>query len=1108
MTTSFEQAFEAVSILVRDFAEHEAHYLSPSYQEAEVREDFLNKFFIALGWDVRHVEQTNPREQEVKVEKNPDASASGRKADYAFYLKPDYKNPVFFCEAKKPSRKLGDPEFYFQLVRYGRGAGVPISILTDFEEFHIVDCRYEPHIDKSYPSAQINNFSYKDYLDRDKFGYIYWLFSREAVEQGKLKEFAKQLPKQRGKGKAKLTAEEAKPVDEAFLTKLEEYRLTLAKAFKKADDTLTAGDLTEATQKVIDRLVFIRFLEDKNIESDYIIDEIAAKRIYKDTPPFQGINKDTPPFQGGAGVVDPKLSAAPESTPQPPLKRGANLSELKSEATISSGKRGGSWSSFLAWSKELDVKYNGVVFKPHDIDKPTFKAPDDKVFASLCADISHRQSKYLFSYIPIEILGSIYERFLGKVVTATAKRADIEYKPEVRKAGGVYYTPKYIVDYIVENTVGKILTNNTEGINKNTPPFQGGDGVVDPKLSADPESTPQPPLKRGADLRGLKRGTDSVSASSSLNPKNISKLKFADIACGSGSFLIAVYDKILHHVEHYYNEHPDEAKKAGCIEIDKGIYSLSLKQKQQILLDNIFGVDIDHQAVEVAQLSLFLKLLEGESGASTGQLSFEKTKILPDLSKNIVCGNSLVEYDIENQLPLLSKEGVQGVVEHSALSTINPFDFKTSFKDIMAKGGFDAIVGNPPWSSKIPLALNSYLSKKYSVDGKNVNLFALFYLRCLELLNNKGIQGILVPKVFIKNTSYTEIRKRVLINFDVIELADFGKFPGVASDCVCSFIRGGEKTNSLTLVRKFDDKGEIIEDKNIDSNIFLQNPIYAFSFDIDFSKQHILDIIKRLSISINDICNVKRGIELGQEALIIKCNHCNSYNEFGQKYYNIGKVITCKTCKEKIDLKSKPIQISSRTKDQHYVLPCISGKTVDRYFIKETYFILEGLKGIEYKPDISVGDRVMMKRIATYPVAIFASNLLFSFNTVYVLYDVKQFSPKFLTGFLNSNLIRFVYENLFNIGMNLTSQITIEYLKQIPIRNLDLSNVADKQKHDTISKLVDQMLETKKQLANSKRESEQAQLKRKCEYLDNEIDKLVYELYGLTEEEIKIVEGV
>ncbi len=423
----FDSAYNDVAELVREFEEHRGEFMAQKYQESEVRTDFIDKFFIALGWDVAHREQTNPREREVKIEKS-DTAGSTRRVDYAFYLKPDYRNPVFFCEAKKPSRDLNNTEDYFQLVRYGYGASTPVGALTNFDEFHIIDCRYQPHIEKSYPSAQIKVFGYKDYLNREAFGYIYWLFSREAVEAGKLKDFAKQLPKQQGKGKAKLTAEEAKPVDEAFLTKLEDYRLTLAKAFKKADETLNAEVLTEATQKVIDRLVFIRFLEDKYIESDYIVDQIAGARAGSvNRAPGSGGSPSSPPDPGSRNPV--------------PVGRSA-------------------WKSFLNWSKELDVKYNGVVFKPHDIDKPEWKAPDDKVFAELCADISHTHSKYLFTYIPIELLGSIYERFLGKVVTTTAKRAEIEDKPEVRKAGGVYYTPKYIVDYIVANTVGVILNGH------------------------------------------------------------------------------------------------------------------------------------------------------------------------------------------------------------------------------------------------------------------------------------------------------------------------------------------------------------------------------------------------------------------------------------------------------------------------------------------------------------------------------------------------------------------------------------------------------------------------------------------------------------------------
>lgn len=800
----FENAYSEVAAIVREFEEHRGEFMAHNYQESEVRTDFIDKFFTALGWDVAHREQTNPREREVKIEKS-DTAGSTRRVDYAFYLKPDYRNPVFFCEAKKPSRDLNNADDYFQLVRYGYGASTPIGALTNFDEFHIIDCRYQPHIEKSYPSAQIKVFGYKDYLNKEAFGYIYWLFSREAVEAGKLKDFARSLPKQQGKGKAKLTAEEAKPVDEAFLTKLEEYRLILAKAFKKADETLNAEVLTEATQKVIDRLVFIRFLEDKYIESDYIVDQIAAKK-------------------------------------------------------------GGAWKSFLNWSKELDVKYNGVVFKPHDIDKPEWKAPDDKVFAELCADISHTHSKYLFTYIPIELLGSIYERFLGKVVTTTAKRAEIEDKPEVRKAGGVYYTPKYIVDYIVANTVGKILdgvrepgTGNREESILTTNKLNGKN--IDKKLSrsgslangdeSDGRSiqsnrtvsnqravrTTQPDepsrdFRSEQYSRGMGTNDENIPVSSlggvrlpdgnrnanddsdskeisdagtnrailgnefqnrpnaqptnagigaepaiptrtpvlgtriPLTPKEISKLRFADIACGSGSFLIAVYDTVLHHIEKWYNDNPAEAKKAKCTEIEKGIFALSLKQKQQILLDNIYGVDIDRQAVEVAQLSLFLKLLESESGATAEQLSFERTKILPDLSKNIQCGNSLVEYDISDLFPLTDEEEKR----------IKPFSFQSAFREIMSNGGFDAIVGNPPYviiakdifdEATIKYLLN-YGTAEYKAD-----LFQIFIERAVQLLSNDGKFGYIVPNPWLTQVFTQSLRKFILEQTEIDQLVIF-----------------------------------------------------------------------------------------------------------------------------------------------------------------------------------------------------------------------------------------------------------------------------------------------------------------------------------------------
>src|SRR5258705_11423745 len=141
-----EKAFDIVSKLVEDFKAGEKHYLSPSYQEAEARKDFIDKFWIALGWDVHHNEQKSPYEQEVKVEPPVTVKGAQKRADYSFSLTPNFRDPKFFVEAKKPSQDLYSADYYFQTVRYGWHKATPIAVLTDFEEFHILDCRFSPDI--------------------------------------------------------------------------------------------------------------------------------------------------------------------------------------------------------------------------------------------------------------------------------------------------------------------------------------------------------------------------------------------------------------------------------------------------------------------------------------------------------------------------------------------------------------------------------------------------------------------------------------------------------------------------------------------------------------------------------------------------------------------------------------------------------------------------------------------------------------------------------------------------------------------------------------------------------------------------------------------------
>lgn len=444
--SSFETAFKIVKELSGSFKENERKYLSSAYQEAEVRKDFIDKFFIALGWDVNHDMQKNPYEQEVKVEKGMNIGKAQKRADYAFYLKPNYNDVKFFVEAKKPARSLSNPDDYFQAIRYGWNANTPLVILTDFEELHILDSRFKPDIKNSL-DRKIERFHYSEYENEEKFRRIYHLFSRESVNENFIQKKADDLPKPKGKGYQKgLFKGGYQSIDESFLIELDEIRLALAKSFKKKNPGLESEELTEAAQRTIDRLVFIRFLEDKLIEPEHYVSEFG--------------NNNSP------------------------------------------------WKDFINVSRRMDAKYNGVVFKKHSlIDSDSFPGADDIEFANICNDLSHINSPYDFNYIPIHILGSIYERFLGKVIHATAKQVKIEEKPEVRKAGGVYYTPQYIVKYIVDNTVGKLIEGKT--------------------------------------------------------PNEISKLKFADISCGSGSFLITVYDTILQYAGKWYNEHPENAKKDG-----------------------------------------------------------------------------------------------------------------------------------------------------------------------------------------------------------------------------------------------------------------------------------------------------------------------------------------------------------------------------------------------------------------------------------------------------------------------------------------------------------------------------------------------------------------
>lgn len=378
--------------------------------------------------------------------------------------------------------------------------------------------------------------------------------------------------------------------------------------------------------------------------------------------------------------------------------------------------------------READDRYNSGLFHFKE-EKDRATPPDeltldlnidDSTLKDILRNLYYPACPYEFSVLPADILGQVYEQFLGKVIRLTkGHRAVVEDKPEVKKAGGVYYTPTYIVEYIVRNTVGKLL-------------------------------------------KGKKPGPRGSAA----------KLKILDPACGSGSFLIGAYQYLLDwHRDQYVNDGPGKHRK-DLYQSTGGEWRLTTEEKRRILLNNIYGVDIDPQAVETTKLSLLLKVLEGESGeALKRQWKLFHQRALPDLGNNIKCGNSLIGPDFykETQMDLFDEEEQY---------RINAFDWNAEFPDIMNSGGFDAAIGNPPYVRQEILGedFKGYANKRFQSYAGTADLYAYFSEKGVSLLNSGGLFSYIVANKWMR-ANYGGPLRRWLKQQALQEIVDFGDLP-------------------------------------------------------------------------------------------------------------------------------------------------------------------------------------------------------------------------------------------------------------------------------------------------------------------------------------------
>jgi type I restriction-modification system DNA methylase subunit len=996
---SFDEAFDRVKDLVHTFKENEREFLSPSYSEIDVRKDFIDKFWIALGWDVNHDLQKNPYRRQVKVENSVNVEGRMKKADYAF-LAPNFRDVLFFVEAKKPARNIDNPDDYFQTVRYGWNAGTPVSILTDFEQFRLLDCRYKPDVHVALHRA-VKKFHFTEYADEEKFSEIYYLFSSGAAAGGALDKFAAALPKAPGRAmQRKLFAGAYKSVDEDFLQELDGLREELARSFKNRNSHLNGEELTEATQRTLDRLVFMRFLEDKLIESEAIVERL--------------------------------------------------------------GERGTAWGDFVSESARLDRIYNGIIFKRHAIIDDTKFAVDDRVFAGMRERLAHTNTSYNFNYIPIHVLGSIYERFLGKIIVATDKRAKVVEKPEVRKAGGVYYTPEYIVRHIVQQTVGEMIRGKT--------------------------------------------------------PEEISAMRFADVACGSGSFLLGVYDELLRHHASYYNEPQNRKKalKAGCVENADGSLRLSLTQKKDVLLNNIYGVDLDAQAVEVAQLSLFLKLLEEETTASAKsfQLHFRET-MLPSLGKNVIHGNSLIGWDIlEGKLFGDDEE-----------RKLNPLDFSQAFPEVMRQGGFSAVVGNPPYVriQGFPRKQIEYFSRHYQSAKGNYDLYVNFVERAFDLVRPGGKVGLIVPNKFFKTDYGVGLRKFIAEKNALERVVDFGAkqvFQATTYTCLLFLGKGENKTCQYASAEP---KAESLTSPlyvTLDSNL-LKESAWLFAGEAD---QRLMSKLSERSVRLLDLpADMSRGSSTGDdETFVVEAGSLELEEQILRTPVfasDFNRYVFRPSGRWRIIFPYEVVNGTSRL----YAEQEMGLKFPRAYaYLKSRRAALERRKQFAQWYGYSAPRNLHLHSKAQLAVPLLADRGLFTYippeerqricpmasgGFTITVAESCRMDPLYVLGLLNSRLLFWKLARESNVFRGGWITCTKQYFGELPIRAINFSDTADRERHDHVVDLVRQMLKAKEQLSHARTDHDRNFYESKCTALDRQIDVSVYELYALSAAEIAIVRG-
>jgi len=1093
-----QQAKEKIKKLVERY-EKLSNMEKKKYNEQQTKDHFIRPLFEALGWDFEH-------------EVWPETDVSGKRVDYAFKID---GNTKFYTEAKAIPVNLDEERWAEQAINYSWHKSVPWVVLTDFEGIKVFNTEWdEPDIQ----SCRFIEIPWTEYLTSEKL----WWLSREAFQKGILDKKADEV----GKRPKRI-------IDDQLASDLIRWRNYLAKDLEGYNPKIDIKKISQYVQKILDRLIFIRTLEDRKIE-DVILQPLARN------------------WQEKKGIKTNQL-----------------LQELNKVF------------------RKIDKTYNSGLFEKCACDFLGGKIEaDDNTFVDVINELYKTENKgirYNFADIPADIFGNIYEQYLGHIQKEDAK----EKKTSKRKSQGIYYTPRYIVNYIVQNTLGEILKDKT--------------------------------------------------------PVEIKNLKILDPACGSGSFLISAYQALIDFWQTQKRKQKQD-RNGKFKDLEKAFKKrngdlLSSTEKMRILLNNIFGVDLDEEAVEFAKLNLLLKMVDSQIK-------------LPKLSRNIQEGNSLIsgneselkkyfgknwkdkkpfewedefrnafsekklcayhitwvthnsrisermiEYKIkkgpglwleekdeikiagfirdivkEDDLRVLafnicgdhvhmflvctpdevanivrklkgksaqkykdylkigkeekfhlwaqkfsktiirpSREG-KSLYGNNGLQPIVAEDIRSHFHNTIEyirknrekhnlpsnkglqplvadmlcdidsafapqyKSGFDVVIGNPPYIDvrKIKKEDKKYLFDKFSCTENRTNTFSIFIEASLSVLNEGGYLGFIIPNTILTHSSYKKMREKILNECIISKIYDLGKdvFQEATVETVVIVLKKekneAECNKNVIQVCRVNNNDQT-DYFNIKQSIFKSDSLNRFILSSDKKVNVLIKKLKSKSINLGTIYHGYNGINPGNKR---------------------GEVVVNK----KINKKYKKV---------------IDGKHIKRYAIKWggdwVLYDRNILERARKEKIFLEKPKIMLQKIGTNLVASLDEDKLYALiNTTILLKEKGEYDPRYILALLNSKLLNFFYKEEF-LGV----QIKTEFLEILPICKINFSNKKEKAKYDKLVKLADQMLKLNKKLQKLDPimdDKEYKEIKEEIEKTDEEIDERIFELYGLGEEEIKIIE--